>query len=97
MLCLTKIKPKLCMSLAELKLIIIDEVSMVANTTLLNTDHAETKKKSLSHRTHNCLLLLVSLLLAICSINYHQYGKSMFLKVIKMMATIYVIHGMFLR
>ena len=44
MLCLTKIKPKLCMSPAELKLIIIDEVSMVANTTLLNTDHAETKK-----------------------------------------------------
>ena len=88
-------KTQLRMSLAELKLIIIDEVSMVANTPLLNI-YQRLKEIFV---TPNSKLFAGVGVLAVGDLYQlpPEYGKSLFLKITKMMAKIYVIQGMFLR
>lgn len=80
--------------LSELKLIIIDEISMVANVTLL---HIHQRLKEIFATTNSQLFAgIVSLLLAIY-INYHQFAGIQFLRIIYTTFLMFVILGMYFK
>ena len=73
-------KTQLRMSLAELKLIIIDEVSMVANTTLLNIHQ---RLKEIFVTPNSKLFAGVSILAVADLYQLPPIRKKLFLKIIK--------------
>ena len=87
-----KKKTQMRMLLADLKLIIIDEISMVANITLL---HIHQRLKEIFD-TSNCHLFAGISIVAIGDmycINYHQYERNLSLQITKMICLICITHG----
>ena len=70
------------LTMSDLKLMIIDEMSMVGNTTLL---HIHQRLKKYLVQQVLCYLQVFQLLLWVIYTNSHQYVKGLCLKILKMM------------
>ena len=84
-------RTQLRMALSELNLIIIDEISMVSNTTLL---HIHLRWKEIFATANNLLFAGLSILVVGDLYQlYHPFVGNQYLKAITMIFITYVIHG----
>ena len=84
-------KTQIRVLLSELKLIIIDEVSMVSNITLL---HIHQRLKDIFGSNSSQLFAGISILLLVIYTNCHQYVENQFFTALKMSLSICSTHGM---
>ena len=87
-------KTQMRLSLSELKLIIIDEISMVGNITLL---HIHQRLKEIFGSSNSQMFAGISVIVVGDIINFHQFVKSLSLPISKMMCLTYITHGTYSR
>ena len=78
------------LSLSELKLIVIDEISMVGNITLL---HIHQRLKENFGTSNSQMFAGISIIVVGDMYHYHQFIKELSLMISKMMCLIYITHG----
>jgi hypothetical protein len=79
------------LSLAELKLIIIDEISMLSN---MGLPHIHQRLKEIFVTPNSELFAGISILVFGDFFSYHQFEAQQYFQIIRMLHLICVIHGM---